>query len=51
MIIIIIIIILIITLVDIYIAPTHRLKARVTRIALQCSQENMDIEMCFNNFI
>ena len=36
---------------DIYIAPTHRLKARVTRIALQCSQENMDIEMCVNNFI
>ena len=37
---------------DIYITPTHhRLKARVTRIALQCSQQNMDMEMCSNNFI
>ena len=39
---------IILIIVDIYIAPTHRLKARVTRIALQ---ENMDIEICFNNFI
>ena len=43
-------IMIIIIIVDIYIAPTHRLKARDTRIALQCRQENMDIEMCFEQF-
>ena len=42
---------IIIIIVDIYIPPAHRLKVRITRIAPQCSQENMDIGMCFNNFI